>query len=83
MVLKCLRWSPWPAAAYMRSGGLADLPAFARLSGAVEGGPVSRDDDAPDLALAGLIYPSPEEHQTRWSRPQDNFRARGVGLGSP
>ena len=42
----------------MRSGGLADLPAFARLSGAVEGGPVSHDDDAADLALAAHLWRS-------------------------
>ena len=51
-----------PPVVAMASGGgyalrwtLADLTAFARLSGAVEGGPVSRDDDAPDLALAAHL----------------------------
>ena len=58
MILKCLRRLPWPAATGMRSGGLADLPAFVRLSGAVEGGPVSHDDDAADLALAAHLWRS-------------------------
>lgn len=67
----------------MRSGGLADLPAFARLSGAVEGGPVSRDDDAPDLALAAHLQRSTRSGGQDLNFSSGQLQSTATARGAP
>ena len=76
MVLKCLRWSPWPAAAYMRSGGLADLPAFARLCpGPWKGGLCRVTTTRPTSRWRLISGGAPDPVVKTLTSAQDNFRA--------